>query len=135
MSLFFDFIPLVALMGVGINFYVKVIDSKMAETARVMGKAKTVAAASGFAKLWAILEGWKTHILAATAAFANAFALTPHIIGYFDEDLLREWQMLPWASVVDEKTANLITLGCAVLIALTHTFGLNKAAKTPPQGS
>jgi hypothetical protein len=43
--------------------------------------------------------------------------------------------MLPWASVVDEKTANLITLGCAVLIALTHTLGLNKAAKTPPQGS
>jgi hypothetical protein len=129
-----DVIPLMVLTGAAIYFYVKVIDSKMAETARVMGKAEIVAAASGFAKLWAIFEGWKTHILAATAAAANAFALTPQILGYFDEDLLREWQTLPWGSVVDEKTANLITLGCAALIALTHSFGLNKAARTPPHG-
>ena len=111
---------------------VRFINSKMAETAKVMGKAAEVAAAKGIAKVWALVEGWKTTILAVIAFIVHLPGLIASLLGYLDEDLLRAWQSLPWTNVVDAKIANWITLAIAVLIPLTHSIGVNKAAKTVP---
>lgn len=125
---------LVILIGVVIAAaaYIEFIKSKMALTATVTGKANVVAAKTGFAKFWAALEGWKSNILAWVAAVAQALAALPHVLGYLDEDLLKQWQALPWASVIDAKAANLVTFGCAVLIPVVHSAGLAKAAATVP---
>ena len=116
--------------------YFRFIGAKMAETAKVTRKAATVAAATGASKFWALLEGWKTHILAWTTA-AIAFLLQLSciigaVLGYLDEDLLRAWQAAPWSSIVDAKIANWLTLGLALIIPITHSIGVNKAAKTVP---
>lgn len=102
----------------------------MAETARVLGKPRALAASSGFAWLQLWVSGWKTHILALIAGLSQAIALAPQMM---NADLIREWQALPWAQAFDASTANKISLVCAVLIPITHSIGLLNAAKTPPQ--
>ncbi len=125
----------IAFVAVQVAVYFKVIKSKMAETAIVLGKADIVAASSGFGKVWARLLGWKTNILAWIAVAVNGLAALPHLVGYIDAGLLQEWQSLPWATIFDAKVAAYISFGIAAIIPLTHSFGLNQAAKTPPQGS
>jgi hypothetical protein len=123
---------LLAIVIAAITLYVWFINLKMMQTAIVTGKADVVAAKTGFAKFWAILQGWKTHILAAIVGGVQLVASIPHILAYLDEDLLKQWQALPWATVVDAKVANLITFACALIIPVTHAAGLAKAAATAP---
>jgi|WetSurMetagenome_2_1015567.scaffolds.fasta_scaffold01778_2 hypothetical protein len=112
--------------------YALFIRSKMAAAAASTGKSDVVAASTGFAKFWAILEGWKSSVLAWIAAAAQAIAFVPHLLGYVNEDLLKQWQALPWITVFDAKVANFVTFACAMLIPITHAAGLAKAAATPP---
>ncbi len=123
---------LLVVVVAAITLYVWFINLKMTQTAIVTGKADVVTASTGFAKFWAILEGWKTHICAAIIGIAQGLAFLPHILAYLDEDLLKQWQALPWATVVDAKVANLITFACALIIPVTHAAGLAKAAATVP---
>lgn len=123
-------------IALGAYFYFHFINAKMAETAKVTGKAATVASATGLSRYWALIEGWKTHILAWAAAVVALLVQLPSIIGavlgYLDEDALRAWQAAPWANIVDAKVASWLTLGLALVIPITHSIGVNKAAKTVP---
>ena len=96
-------LALIALaVALGALFLFRFINTKMAETAKVTGKAATVAAATGASKFWALIEGWKTHILAFAAAAVAFLVQLPSVIGavlgYLDEDLLRAWQAAPWST-------------------------------------
>ena len=123
---------LLVVVVAAITLYVWFINLKMTQTAIVTGKADVVTASTGFAKFWAILEGWKTIVVSAIAGVAQFLAALPHLLAYLDEDLLKQWQALPWATVVDAKVANLITFACALIIPVTHAAGLAKAAATVP---
>ena len=120
---------IIAVAAVGYALFIR---SKMAAAAASVGKADVVAASTGFAKFWAILDGWKSSVLAWIAAAAQAIAFIPHLLSYVNEDLLKQWQSLPWTTVFDAKIANMITFACALIIPVTHAAGLAKAAATVP---
>jgi hypothetical protein len=123
----------VALILVGVVEYFRFIKNKMKETAAVTGKADIIAASSGIGKVQAAFIGWKTNILAWVAAFVNCLAALPHVLAYLDEDMLKAWQQIPWVSVFDAKLASYINIGIAILIPITHSIGINAAAKVEPR--
>lgn len=130
----FWIIALALALAGALFFYAKFIRAKMASTAQVTGKAETVAASAGFTKLWAMIEGWKTIVLAAVGGAVNLLAAVPNLLAYLDPELLKAWQALPWASVFDAHTAGMVNFALAFLIPVTHAIGLYRAAKTPPRG-
>lgn len=136
MDFAFYAVALAAIAGAGAYLYVHFIASRMTRAAVATDKAATVAAVPGPAKLWAMLEGWKTNALAWIAAIVALVAQLPAIIsavlGSVDADLLRAWQSAPWSSVIDAKVANWITLGITLVIPLTHAAGLSRAAQITP---
>ncbi|VTZ24346.1 membrane hypothetical protein [Methylocella tundrae] len=124
----------IAVGGGAVYVYFTYIRNKMVETAAVTGKAATVAATPAPAKILAILQGWKTHILVLVGVVTNGLAALPHLLAYFNAELLAQWQALPWSSIVDAHVAAWINFAILALIPLTHSQGVNQAAKTPPQG-
>jgi hypothetical protein len=126
MKFAWDFMwPLIVVFGV-YAVYSIIIKPQMTETAQVLGKDAQLAQSSGLVWFWTLIDGWKTHILA-------VIAIIPQVLQLMDPGLIAEWQQLPWGTLFDPKVANAVTALCAFLIPITHTMGLLKAAKTPPQ--
>lgn len=107
-------------------FYVRYVSGHLAIATDAIGKVNIVASADGlWAKIQAKLIGWKTIILAWIAG-------TVQLVAQLGPDVVSGWKDLPWAQVFDAKIANWITIGCAILIPLTHSLGLKQAALAPP---
>lgn len=119
----------VILVAIAGYFYVCAISGKLSIANAAINKDALVANAQGIvAKIGAHLSGWKTVIL---AWIAGAVQLLQALPGMLSDDLLHQWQQLPWANVVDAKVANWITIGCALLIPIIHAQGVAHAATTP----
>lgn len=115
------------ILGIGAYaVYSLVLRPQLVEAFQYLGKADILASKTGWAWLWAKLDGWKTTILALISGLAQATQ-------FMSPDLLQDMQGLPWGSIFEPKAANLITVVCAFLIPVTHALGLAKAAKTEPQ--
>lgn len=116
----------VAALAIGLYFYVGVVRQHLAVANFAIDKDGRIAEAVGFfAKVKAHLINLQTIILASVAAGVQFLeAIPPEVTG--------GWKDLPWASVVDAKVANWITIVCTVLIPLVHSRGLARAAAAPP---
>ena len=120
----------VAVLAVAGYFYVAAISGKLAIANAAINQPALVANAQGIVQLiGAKLSGWKTVILAWIAGFVQLLQALPSMLS---DDMLHQWQQLPWASVIDAKVANWITIGCALLIPVIHAQGVAHAATTPP---
>jgi hypothetical protein len=106
--------------------YFGIVRPKLTIAGAAMGKADTVAAATGFSKVWASLAGYKTIIVSAVGGIAQLF--TPAT-----EQAVKEFAGLPWPQIVDQATANKISIACTILVWLTHAVGYEKAAVTVPK--
>ena len=109
--------------GGGAFIYFGIVKPKLDEAARTLGKADTVAASTGFAKLWASLAGYKT-------VLATGLGFIPQL---FTPEAVSQFQVLPWGSFVDQATANKIMAAGVFLGWIAHAYGLAKAAATPPK--
>lgn len=108
--------------------YFLVIKPRLAATVRLLGKDALVADAEGWlAWVKAKLMGVKTLFLALLAG-------VPQAVQLIDTDTLYDLQQMPWGEILDPKIANWFSLGCAILIPVTHMFGMKHAAETEPQG-
>ena len=110
----------------GVMVYIDVILHHMHITAQAMGKPQELAAASGLQKVRVLFYGWKTHLLV-------GLATVPHLMLYIDGGLLANIGYLPWANILDQRTADAITFICLALIPLTHAIGLAACATATPQ--
>lgn len=116
---------IVAAIALGVVVYGKVVFGAMAAHAEAIGKDAQLEATSGIQWIWTKIMGWKTIILGWLASLAGAFTLIP-------ADTINAIGNAPWATVVEQKWAGIITIACTLLIPLTHALGMKKAAETPP---
>ena len=114
--------------GAGFLLYKFVLAPKIAVARKTLGVDTSVTGIIAKANNW--LVGRKTVLLSAVAGLAQIPGL---IAPYISETTIHEWQSLPWASILDQATANKISMFCTFLIPITHVIGLVNAAKTPPQ--
>jgi hypothetical protein len=127
MKFFWDFSWPIVIVIATYAAYSLVIKPKLAEAAQVLGKSETVAVTDGWgAWIWAKIDGWKTIIV----AFIGGL---PQVIQLIPAEIITEWQQLPWGVVFEQSVANKISAACALLVAITHSAGILKAAKTAPQ--
>jgi hypothetical protein len=116
----------IAVLAVALYFYVGIIRQHLSVANFAVDKTGSIDAARGwFAKLKAWSINLQTIILAAIAAGVQALEALP-------PEVTSTWKDLPWASYVDARVANWITLACTVLIPLVHARGLARAAVALP---
>lgn len=105
-------VPLAAVAAGGI--YVFHIRPKAAEIKATIGNHAADALSRG-----------KTLLLTTVAMGAQ-------LVQYVDETAVSSLSQVPWANLLDAKTANLITTLCLLGIPLTHMLSLAQAAKAKP---
>ena len=111
--------------AVGGYAYIVLVVQKTNVASAAVAKPQSLAVVSGWQWIVTKLDGWKTHVLAWISAAFGGLALIP-------ADVANAWTGLPWAAVFDQKVAAYIAIVCGMLIPITHSFGLAKAALTPP---
>ena len=118
--------PLV-IVGAGFLLYKFVLAPKIADARKTLGVDVSTAGAASKINNW--LVGRKVVLLSAVGGLAQLPGL---IAPYVNEATIHEWQSLPWASLLDQATANKISLACTFLVPIVHAFSLVNAAKTDP---
>lgn len=77
----------------------------------------------GFGWLWEKFSGFKTAIF---SGLAGVIPTLPPLV-----DQLHTFT--GWGAFVEQATANKIAAGCALLAMVTHSIGIESAAKTVPK--
>lgn len=125
MNMFWDWGWLVAALSGIYAVYATVVKPKLDEAAQVLDKAYTLIGLEGWHWLWGKVSGWKTIILSVISGGMQLIQLIP-------AETLTDMQQFPWGSMFEPIVANRISLVCAILIPVTHAYGVLNAAKTPP---
>lgn len=119
-------VMILAVLGVvAAVVYARTILTHMTVTAQAIDKPALLDGLTGLTWLNTKLLGWKTVILGWIAAATQAVA-------FFLSSDLSPWKDLPWTLVFEQRIANYITFACAMLVPLTHTMGLSRAARAAP---
>jgi hypothetical protein len=73
----------------------------------------------------AILSKGKTLFLSTTGMLAQ-------VVAYIDETTVSNLSSVPWANILDAKTANFVTTACLLAIPVVHMRSVALAAKAVP---